>query len=298
MRRFTPAWAGNDNQKARKACVNKGKGLITALLCMLALPLFASGCADKETLEMPVYSELQSITLQEFEKDSAVSREVPLDKKLYGWQSAFPDWTYIDAEDYEKIRKESQMPTRENSIACRLTQTDGTVRLIYVYSDEKYQYIEEAGSIWRNKQHKGIAPRYVSMYNTYQEESFLQAYGQYAADKNFVLLPEYNGSGKAIWLDISSGEVDDWFDRVVPDGFVAKRAEDVRYIILCESAGKDYQGYWYDPKTGAKVADSYDQFYTITIYDLLTGESRIMVEKTNDFASFEDYVEPYFSEME
>jgi hypothetical protein len=69
----------------------------------------------------------------------------------------FSDWTYIDAEDYEKIRKESQMPTRENSIACRLTQTDGTVRLIYVYSDEKYQYIEEAGSIWRNKQHKGIA---------------------------------------------------------------------------------------------------------------------------------------------
>jgi hypothetical protein len=25
----------------------------------------------------------------EFEKDSAVSREVPLDKKLYGWQRLF-----------------------------------------------------------------------------------------------------------------------------------------------------------------------------------------------------------------
>jgi hypothetical protein len=50
------------------------------------------------------------------------------------------------------------------------------------------------------------------------------------------LLPEYNGSGKAIWLDISSGEVDDWFDALF-GWVVAKRAEECAYYY-CESAGK------------------------------------------------------------
>jgi hypothetical protein len=279
---------------------NRGGSILKkyAIVCFMAVVLLAlSGCSDGEKLELPTYAELQSITIREFEGENALSREISLNDYLSTRKSYSPNETYFYTQDYRKINKETQIPVKDNSIAIKFTETDENMRLFYVYNDDKYNYIEEAGvGVWRDKLSKTVVSEYEYLYDTYQNESFLQAFGNQAADKEFALLPEYNGSGKAIWLDISEGKADDWISRFIPDDLAAKRAEDVRYVVLCELVSKVYEGYWYVPETGERLDDSYDLSYKASIYDLVTGESTVLINETYDIFAIPDYIESYFSE--
>ena len=108
-------------------------------------------------------------------------------------------------------------------------------------------------------------------------------------------MPEYNGAEKAIFIDISEEAVSDWVERFIPEAFVAKRAEDVRYVVLCDIASKTYEGYWYVPETGERLDDSYDVEYKATVYDLVTGDTTVLVEMTvNGMTEIPDYIDAYF----
>jgi hypothetical protein len=163
-----------------------------------------------------------------------------------------------------------------------------------------YNYIEEPGiGVWREKRPQKQWTQYAISYKKYSEESFAQAFLDNAADKSFILLTEYNGAGKAIFVDISEETVNDWVERFIPEPFVASRAEDVRYVVLCEVASKVYEGYWYVPETGERLDDSYDIQYRATVYDLVAGEMTVLVEQTmNGIFEITDYIDNYFASIE
>lgn len=275
------------------------KKAIFASMALVLCAAMLAGCSGGEKLVIPTYAKLQSITIQEYEGGNAVSREVPLDDTVSFWKSMQSDLTYFSTEDYRRIEKESQLPSVEKSMLCRFDQTDGTVRTFRVYSDEKYNYIEEFGvGVWREKREKGYTSVYDSTYHTYEVTSYRQAYAKGTDGKDFTLLPEYNGSGKAIWLDLTEEGSDHWIDRYIPEERVAKRAEDVRYIVMQEVVEQDYRGYWYVPETGQVLGDAYDYTYRASVYDLVSGETTILINATKNIFDIPDSIDAFFSEIE
>lgn len=269
---------------------------ILLLVVMILMLLALSGCTGGAKLELPTYADLQSITVQEIENGQPVSREVSLHNELQYYQSHSPDDVYFPTKDYRQITKESQMPTSDRSLAYRFTDNTGNTRLLNIYSDKNYNYIEEPGiGVWREKRSKAQWAQYDLSYKTYEDNSWAQAFLDTAIDKSFSLLPEYNGAEKAIFIDISEEAVSDWVERFIPEAFVAKRAEDVRYVVLCDIASKTYEGYWYVPETGERLDDSYDVEYKATVYDLVTGDTTVLVEMTvNGIFEIPDYIDAYF----
>jgi hypothetical protein len=88
-------------------------------------------------------------------------------------------------------------------------------------------------------------------------------------------------------------------ERFIPEAFAASRAEDVRYVVLCEVASKTYEGYWYVPETGEELGDSYEVEYKATVYDLATGDTIVLVEMTvNGMFEIPDYINTYFASIQ
>ena len=266
------------------------------VITLLAL----SGCSDGAKLELPTYEDLQSITVQEIVNGQPVSREVTLYDELHPRLYTSPDYIRFDTDGFKKITKDSQMTSTDRCIAYRFTEKSGNSRLLNIYSGEKYDYIEEPGiGVWREKRPPNEWPLYNLSYEVYEDNSWAQAFLNTAKDKIFTLLPEYNGAEKAIFVDISDETVSDFVERLIPEAFVASRAEDVRYVVLCEVASKTYKGYWYVPETGEKLNDSYDVEYKATIYDLVTGDTIVLVEITvNGFFEIRDHIEAYFASIQ
>ena len=266
------------------------------ILMLLAL----SGCSDGAELELPKYEDLQSITVQEIENGRPVSREVTLYDELHPRLYTSPDYIRFDTDGFRQITNESQITSADKCIAYRFIEKSGNSRLLNIYSDEKYNYIEEPGiGVWREKRPQNQWTLYELSYEVYEDNSWAQAFLNTAKDKIFTLLPEYNGAEKAIFVDISEETVNDWVERFIPEAFAASRAEDVRYVVLCEVASKTYEGYWYVPETGEELGDSYEVEYKATVYDLATGDTIVLVEMTvNGMFEIPDYINTYFASIQ
>jgi hypothetical protein len=266
------------------------------ILMLLAL----SGCSDGAELELPTYEDLQSITVQEIENGRPVSREVTLYDELHPRLYTSPDYIRFDTDGFRQITNESQITSADKCIAYRFIEKSGNSRLLNIYSDEKYNYIEEPGiGVWREKRPQNQWTLYELSYDVYEDNSWAQAFLNTAKDKIFTLLPEYNGAEKAIFVDISEETVNDWVERFIPEAFAASRAEDVRYVVLCEVASKTYEGYWYVPETGEELGDSYEVEYKATVYDLATGDTIVLVEMTvNGMFEIPDYINTYFASIQ
>ena len=266
------------------------------ILMLLAL----SGCSDGAELELPTYEDLQSITAQEIENGQPVSREVTLYDELHPRLYTSPDYIRFDTDGFRQITNESQITSADKCIAYRFIEKSGNSRLLNIYSDEKYNYIEEPGiGVWREKRPQNQWTLYELSYDVYEDNSWAQAFLNTAKDKIFTLLPEYNGAEKAIFVDISEETVNDWVERFIPEAFAASRAEDVRYVVLCEVASKTYEGYWYVPETGEELGDSYEVEYKATVYDLATGDTIVLVEMTvNGMFEIPDYINTYFASIQ
>ena len=266
------------------------------ILMLLAL----SGCSDGAELELPTYEDLQSITVQEIENGRPVSREVTLYDELHPRLYTSPDYIRFDTDGFRQITNESQITSADKCIAYRFIEKSGNSRLLNIYSDEKYNYIEEPGiGVWREKRPQNQWTLYELSYDVYEDNSWAQAFLNTAKDKIFTLLPEYNGAEKAIFVDISEETVNDWVERIIPEAFAASRAEDVRYVVLCEVASKTYEGYWYVPETGEELGDSYEVEYKATVYDLATGDTIVLVEMTvNGMFEIPDYINTYFASIQ
>ena len=272
--------------------------LLAAAKVLMLLAL--SGCSDGAELELPTYEDLQSITVQEIENGQPVSREVTMYDELHPRLYTSPDYIRFDTDGFRKITKESQMTSADKCIAYRFTEKSGNSRLLNIYSGEEYNYIEEPGiGVWREKRPQNEWTLYDLSYEKYEDNSWAQAFLNTAKDKILTLLPEYNGAEKAIFVDISEETVNEWVERFIPEAFVASRAEDVRYVVLCEVASKTYEGYWYVPESGEKLGDSYDVEYKATVYDLVTGDAIVLVETTvNGMFEIPDYIDAYFASIQ
>ena len=184
----------------------------------------------------------------------------------------------------------------------------GKVRTLSIYTTNEQEYIDKPHLgiySWKHPPYNmgGKFDKYY-LYITLNDAFGItsnDAFDAYKRGKNiFSILPEYNGSAKAIsmefWGDNKNPRSRVSYPLKDPDHFIpktriAERAEDVRYIVaLFMESVKD--GSWYNPRTGKHVSDSYNHsIINIRIYDLVNRE-------TTSLPYSSDLVDQYFSNVE
>ena len=254
-------------------------------LCIIICMALCS-CGGTE-LVLPALENLTDITVQEYQGETPVGIEVSKGF-TYTYDSNNPGLTYFYSPRHnvwKQITNEKSIPPKDISLLFRFTDTEGDVTEVFLYEDEKYDYLELPGKgVWRNSGGK----RLTNEMELYRDMEFKRCFAEPAGNGQLALLDTYNGAEKAIWVDISGESVDDWWDRYIPDGWKAERPEDVRYVIVRRLRSKNYNGYWYDTRTGEKVSDSYEKSFSLVAYDLLTGEKE-------DLEGDKDKIEGYFA---
>lgn len=188
-------------------------------------------------------------------------------------------------------------PEPEDYMLYTYTGTDGRTCNLRIYDDGKYNYIDmEDERRWRMKNSSSSSTNYLSTQSTYVILSFQNAFLDHMEDGEFTLAEDYNGGGKAVWLEEDEVFTNTWYDRFIPEEFTAERVEDVRYVFLCAIASSTYKGYWYDARTGQKLDDSYDITYRMTAYDLEEGTETVLTESTGDIFDARELVTAYLEE--
>jgi hypothetical protein len=248
--------------------------------------------------------EIATATLREYDRGAPVSREIPLTKG-----GTLDDLlAQCNGDHFVKTGKKplGDAPSAEKSFQIRLQLTSGEARTLYIYSSRGHEYIEEPyEGIYKGK----VARRQRSLYDRLTEDGvFLDArnisYLYISLSDAFLgdasVLPEYNGAEKAVWIEFMQGggrspakENPLWRpSHYIPEARIAQRAEDVRYMVMYTITA-NYDGYWYDPRTGERLSDSYNNDYRLTIYD------RVDKEYTNlgAVADAEAALEKYFSQL-
>ena len=263
----------------------------TAIMCNYVPP-------EGTVLETPTYAQIDTLTMQEIQNGVAVSGEVSLTEKIKSWRQENPGRTYFGTKYFEMTKSSRPIAGEEKSFVYRFRLTDGSERDFSIFSDDKFDYVEELGvGLWRYQRGNHEASNYDYSQTTYQRETYNQAFGQHAADRKFSIMPEYNGAGKAIILTTITGKVEEWTTFRIPNELVAARAEDVRYLVLVDELEKIKTGEWVTVETGEKVGDAYDTYYFAAIYDLETGETNVFEERTSDSLDMWDKIVVYLEQL-
>ena len=280
-----------------------------------------SACSTAPAAEFgfPTCGELESITVQEYVNGEPVSREIAYDPEQWAGNdpddSAFCMWN-TDIWALEREDDQGKADTTQ-ALRYRLTKTDGTDLEFYVYMlrDSGATYFQKPdGELWRDKS-EFSSDSFTDEYGVYQHISFDQAFGSQLESRDFQMLPEYNGTAKALVIEDYSAVTDDsndtphepkiecedvyWdgWDGVASlqlphyqgywgeDDYGAIRPEDVRFVVIYEAIDVEIDGHWVD-SSGNHVSNSYRYTYQGTIYDLATGESATFME-TGDSSIFD-----------
>lgn len=269
---------------------------VFSIILLLSLMLILCSCGGNSEPPVPAYENLTDITMQEYMGDEPVGMEVSTgyDPKSYH----YPGGTYFynpGYSDWKQITNDKKLPQRDTSLLFRFTDKSGVTTEVFLFGDDHYDYLEIPGAgVWRDKKDD-----YDWMHwklEKYQSLQFSQCYAEPVLNHGRpYLLESYNGSEKAIMVDIREGYADDdWWVRCIPDEWAAERAEDVRYVFVLELLRKEYRGYFYYPETGEKGSSVYDRTYSMTIYDLVDGSEETLYTGKDSFAAY-DTVEEYFS---
>ena len=267
----------------------------TALVIVFLIMLYVlTSCSGNKPV-LPTWEQMTCIKMQEYQGDVPISMEISQDYNYDPHSSVFPDGTYFYNPkncDYKQITNVKKMPVRDISIRFQFTDKNDQITTVYVFSDEKYNYLEIPGQgTWREEIPKHLMSEQKQQTDLYRDTEFRQAFTERAVTREFSLIDNYNSAGKAVFIDLDKDELDtgfsEWWNRYIPNDRKAERPEDVRYVILKEMINKDYKGYWYNSKTGEKMEDAYDCTYRITAFDLVTGEQEVRGEYLNVLASTE-----------
>ena len=297
--------------------------LIAACACSL---LYSCGTAPAVEFGFPTYGELESVTVQEYANGEPVSREVSFNASR--WEDRDPDESAFTMwnDDIHALKQVDEEGKAESTQALRyrLTTTDGTELEFYVYIPEHNAstYFQKAdGELWRDTSDNPGAS-FIDEFRSYQIESFEQAFRAQIEARDFQMLPEYNGTGKALVIEGDATETDDFsntsyepgieFEEVYWDGwdgvaslqlphyqgywgeddYGAIRPEDVRFVVLYEVIDSKIDGHWVDAN-GNHVSYSHQYTYQGTIYDLLTGESATFAETADSsiFDQAKDFID-------
>lgn len=285
---------------------------------------------NKPKLAMPSIEDIATATIQEYHYDTPVSREIVLNKKLSGYghdcshETVFLYHFISNSSSFVNTKKKSfnALSLLETKFKIRLKLVSGEVRTLYFYGTEEKEYIEEPHfGIYVKKYHKHLARLFSIFTSVYYCGSYLfttlnDAFGITKEDafqalerekSAFSILPEYNGAGKAIWMEFSNAPPDTLhtfsIDPLhfptcfIPETRYAKRAEDVRYIAALFIIRGEYKGYWYNTRTRERVADDYKETYDLAIYDLLNGKIKTMRSLNSPFDA-RNLLKEYFSNAE
>ena len=248
---------------------------------------------------------VEDMTGTEYTGGVAVSGEVDLGARkgtYHGTNALIPTFDYRAVKD---------APEPEDYMQMRFYYADGSEREALLYTDGRWEYIKEPGvGIWRAKLGTGSGD--VADYTWWRElciDMDFQAtfMNPLETGETPTTHPDYNGGEKAVWIDwtIENSWTDElgmkgsWtghsyndynFDHDTPEGYVPERANEVRWLFVKERTSHSYVGYWYEVGTGRKVSDSYENTYSVTAYDLVTGEKQTM----DDSDSIGKCMEQYF----
>ena len=257
------------------------------------------------SMELLTDENLEDMTGTEYAGGVAVSREVDLGARkgtYHGTNALIPTFDYRAVKD---------APEPEDYMQMRFYYADGSEREALLYTDGRWEYIKEPGvGIWRAKLGTGSGD--VADYTWWRElciDMDFQAtfMNPLETGETPTTHPDYNGGEKAVWIDwtIENSWTDElgmkgsWtghsyndynFDHDTPEGYVPERANEVRWLFVKERTSHSYVGYWYEVGTGRKVSDSYENTYSVTAYDLVTGEKQTM----DDSDSIGKCMEQYF----
>ena len=302
------------------------KFLLFCLVASLVAVIAACSGIQANQFGFPTYGELESFTVQEYVNGEPVSREIPYD--VDEWSSYDPDDLVFAAWSGEPsdLKKVDEEANADSSLALkyRLTMTDGSELEFFVYIVPQWAvYFQKAdGELWR---FRGDRPEecFTSAYTGYQWRSFRLAFEDQIETRSFQILPEYNGTGKALVIEDRSAVADDpdngayqprfEFEDVYWDGwdgtpslqlphykgywqeddYGAVRPEDVRYVVVYEAVDSEVDGYWVD-SSGNYVSSSSSDVFVCTVYDLVTGQTATFSE--GEDASIFDQVKSYINQ--
>lgn len=286
---------------------------ITVLACSF---LCSCTTTSPKDFGFPTFGELESITVQEYVNGQPVSREVSLDAEQ--WANQNPDDSAFgmlggDTWALERVDGEGKAETSQ-ALRYRLTSADGTQLEFYVYvaADEGATYFQKTdGELWRDT---SDSPEkiFTSEYRDYQVESFEQAFRAQIDNRDFKMLSEYNGTGKALviedrstlpsdhdspyykpsiefeevywdgWDGTASLQLPHYRGRWGKDDYGAIRPEDVRFVLIYELIDEKIDGEWVTSR-GDHVSYTYDYTFQGTVYDLLTGEKATFLDTSDSY---------------
>ena len=260
------------------------KSMLPVFVLCLFMSFLLAGCGGEELI-LPAKADLKNITIQEYSGDRPVSMEVtmpvPYDPSS---PNNFPGGTYFynpGYSDWKQVTNSKKIPAKQTSLRYVFTEKNGTDTEVFLYKDGKYKYLELPGKgVWREEDG---ANGFLSEMKSYRSLQFNKCFGEPAAAGDLKLPDNYNGAGKAVWVDLSGEQDTEWWDRGIPEDRKAERPEDVRYVVVAELKSKEYIGYWYDTTTGEHTSDSYDVRFTVVGYDLMTGEEKTVEDDVNQF---------------
>ncbi len=212
----------------------------------------------------------------------------------------------ISVMDFRGVR--GGVPETSEWLTLRVDCKDGRTRELRLLDTDKWDFIEEPGvGVWR-KPRANYSEEYRWWRDVCVTEEFSALFSEpLLAGEPPRLSEDYNGGEKAAWIDWSQEGYNDelamkpsWsaayrsIDHDTPEGYLPERARDVRWLFVKERTDHVYRGYWYEVGTGKKVSDSYDDTYGVTVYDLLTGESRSLTDELDGEADIGDCMKAFF----
>ena len=286
---------------------------------LIAVSFVLLTACNNSKLNLPIKEDIATATIREYRNGTPVSREITLNKDSIGFLDAFiRSKDYGKYKEYKKTIKKSvnDVPIVEKSLKIRLELVSEEIRTFYIYEIGDKEYIEEPhfGIYKRLSRVNGLyhsltRTHFIDKYD-YLYISLSDAFGKNNYEtfdwNNYSILPEYNGAGKAIWIELYKEDVEvenlisteaevknnPFYNsrRNIPTARQADRAEDVRYIVVRFVSGRYKSGDWYVFGTGKHVREQYDYNSIIEVYDLVKRNT-VSMESING-------IEEYFSRVE
>ncbi len=281
---------------------NNGWWIVVILAAAAAIMLLVRNISFGPSMEIIDPGELESVTGVLYADGRTDSGEIRLDAYLSNKQST-GQTHMIYTKGFRSVRR--GVPETGDFVQLRFLYSDGREREVRISEDEKWDYFEESGvGIWRREK-----SQFAAGYRYWRDECVLEEF-----DDAFLLpvrdgetpelLPDYSGAEKAVWLDRSQEDSNgdlyirpswsDSFERETPEGYAPERARDVRWLFIKTRTGHEYRGFWREVGTGRTTGSIYDNTYEVSVYDLVTGERKVVSEGENRETDIGDSMKAFF----
>jgi hypothetical protein len=303
----------------------------SSLLLLSSFIIIFLTCACGEKFNYPLEANLEAVTIQMYNDGIPTDIGYNLNnihiKEIY---SKIKNNGLFSPIHYDIVEKVSEMPHKTIKIALTFIEINGNRRIVFFSENETFCYIQENHSVWRTEKYpKSCAFQELKFLLTLDYSETKNIILKNIFNRDFTLLPIYNGAGKAIKVVRRTRENNDFyinateksliFKKINNDTFVtliatgdsiekeftyiintinipikmqATNIADIRYVALIEYTDRQKIGYWYSYKNGEKIIerDDFDYYCTLTIIDLMTRESIVIANRVSELTAVDQMV--------